>query len=100
LVLLLPVDEIGKRAPHSLEHASRFLLCPMKRVLDLPFDAAERAAFLVGVIIVLYIFHRRTSKHPFSSLHRAPSRADINRAHRARRSISQRNDPDRFASLV
>src|SRR5256885_2884434 len=33
LVLLLPVDEIGKRPLHSLEHASRFILCSMKSIL-------------------------------------------------------------------
>src|SRR4029453_5321756 len=64
------VDEISKGPLHPLKHVSRFLLCPVKSILDTPFDASERAVLLVRVIrviIILHIFHRRAGNLPFFS---------------------------------
>src|SRR5437667_10869747 len=94
------VNEIGKRALHPLKHASRFLLCPVKSILDTSFNATERAVFLVAVVIVFHIFHRRAGKHSFGSLHRAAHRSDMDGADRTRRSTQKSNDPGRFASLI
>ena len=84
VVFLPAVNEIGKRALDPVKHVSRFFLCPVKRILDAPFDTSERAAFLVTVIIVLHIFHGRAGKHSFCLLHRAAHRSDMNRADWAR----------------
>src|SRR5207249_2053949 len=100
LVLLLPVDEIGKRAFHSLEHASRFILCLVKRVLDFLFHVVYDAASFSSIVIVLDILHGRAGKHSFGSLHGAASRTDIYRANWMRRSVQKSNDPDRFAALI
>src|SRR5205085_10675400 len=100
VVFLPAVDEIGKRAPDPLKHVSRFLLCPVKSILDAPFDAPERAASLVTIIIVLYIFYGRAGKHSFCLLHRAAHRSDMNRADWARRSAQKSDDPRRFAAFI
>src|SRR5438094_9869694 len=100
LVLLLPVDEIGKRAFYSLEHASRFILCLVKRVLNFLFHVADDTASFSFVVIVLYVLHGRTSKHSFRSPHGAASGADVYRADWARRSVQKSHDPDRFAALI
>src|SRR5262249_34444337 len=81
--LLLPVNEIGKRLLHPLKHVSRFILRPMESMLDLPFDGAEGAVFLVAIAIVLHVLHGCTGKRPFRSPDGASSRADVNRADRA-----------------
>src|SRR5713101_9825679 len=75
-LVLLPINKIGKRALHFLEHPSRFILRPMKSILDTPFDAAEGAAFLVGVVVGFHVFHGRAGKHPFCASDCAAGRAD------------------------
>src|SRR5882724_96392 len=100
LVLLLPVDEIGKRSFYSLEHASRFILCSVKRVLDFLFHVADDAASFSFVIIVLNVLHGRTGKHSFGSLHSSSTRADKYRTHWVRRSVQKSHDPDRLAALI
>src|SRR5213592_145694 len=52
-VLLLTVNKIRKRALHSLEHPSRFLLCSMKSMLDPYLDVADDAGSFSLVVIVL-----------------------------------------------
>ena len=81
---LLPVNEIRKRVLHSLEYAARFILRSMESMLDLLFDAAEGAVFLVAIAIVLHVLHGRTSKHPLGSPDSAARRAYIDRADRTR----------------
>ena len=86
-VFLPSVDEISKRVLNPLEHVPRFLLCPVKGILDTLFDTAERTASFSLVVIVFYVLHGRTREHSFGSLHSAASRADVYRADRMRRSI-------------
>ena len=47
----IAVNKIGKRAPHPLEHASRFFLGSMEGVFDSCFGAADDPAFIRIVAI-------------------------------------------------
>src|SRR5437660_12294217 len=98
-LVLLPINEIRKRALHSLEHASRFFLRPMEGMLNPCFDAANDPLFISPVVVGFHVFHGRSAKHPFCSRDCAAGRADIDRADRTRRFISERDDPDGVATL-
>src|SRR5437867_11228531 len=68
-VLLLTANKIGKRAFHALEHTSRFILGPDKRVPDASFHIAADAASFSLVIILLRVLLARASQHSLVSLH-------------------------------
>src|SRR5438067_13090183 len=74
----IAVNEIGKRTPHPLEHATRFFLGPMEGVFDSCLGAANDSAFFVAIFpCYCDILHGRTGKHSFRSPGRAASRANI-----------------------
>src|SRR5205823_13413417 len=79
-LVLLPINEIGKRTLHSLEHSSCFFLRPMEGMLDLRFDAANDSPFISLVVVGFNVFHGRAGKHPFCASDRAACRADVDRA--------------------
>jgi len=97
----IAVNEIGKRTPHPLEHATRFFLGPMEGMLDSCLGAANDSAFVVAIFpCYFHILHGRTGKHSFRAPDRAATRADIDRADRAGRFICERDNPDGLAPFI
>src|SRR5438445_9139558 len=73
--LLLPINEIGKRTSHSVEHASCFVLSSLECALDPSLNIANHSRSLSVIVIVLDVLHGRAGKHSFASLHGAARRA-------------------------
>src|SRR5207248_9305514 len=91
----IAVNEIGKRTPHPLEHATRFFLGPMEGMLDSCLGAANDSAFVVAIFpCYFHILHGPTGKHSFRAPDPAATRPDIDRADRAGRLICDRATPD------
>src|SRR5262245_53840056 len=82
--LLLPVNEIGKRLLHPLEHSAGFFLRSIETVLDRTFRAPDNAgSFSASLLIVAFdVLHGGPGKHAFRSHYGSSRSANINRADR------------------
>src|SRR5437870_13380104 len=99
-LVLLPINEIRKRALHSLEHASRFFLRPMEGMLNPCFDAANDPLFISPVVVGFHVFHVRSGNLLFFARVCAAGRADTYRADRSRRCSYDSDDADVLATFV
>src|SRR4029077_1616379 len=100
IVALLPVNKIGKRPLHFLEHSAGFFLCSVETVLDRSFRALDDARYLSLIVVAFDVLHGGAGKHPLRSHHRASRPADAHMADGTRRSVSESHNPHRFAALV
>src|SRR6266446_9810038 len=80
----IAVDEIGKRALHSIEHAPRLFLGALEGVLDARLGGANDSAFVrvAATFPCFHILHARTGKHSFCTRDCAATRAAIDRPDR------------------
>ena len=76
----------------------------MEGVFNPRFGLGDDATFvfLVTILVAIrfHLVHARAGKHSFGARDRAAVRADVDRADRARRFISERDDPNGIAALI